>query len=169
MCTDNYFPPSKVNFTSLDVFPSVKELWVRGSIRLDAELNGFENLPALEKLVLNGRGSNLARNIRQVLSSDHQGVFPCPLLSSIDCYGDASEMREISLLVRARSSAGLHLKTLRVPLSFIPLHADIGACVEEVESLDIPARALHMHSMDLPEFCFAEGHRWWKPWKSRLR
>ena len=167
--TDDYFPPSQVGFQFHNIFPSVKELWVRGSLRLDAEPNGFEHLPALEKLVLNGRGSCLARDIRRALSSDRSGIPPCPLLSSIDCYGNASEMREIFLLVHARYSTGHQLKKLRVPPSFIPLHADIGACVEEVKSLDIPARALHMYSMDLPEFCFAEGHRWWKPWKSRLR
>lgn len=168
-CLDEYGRFDKVNFTFHDVFPSVKEFWVRGSTRLDARLNGFEHLPALEKLVINGRGSGLVRNIRRELSSDHPGILPCPLLSAIDCYGNALEVDEIFLLMSTRSSAGHRLDNLRVPSSFIPLPVDISAFVRDFGSLDTPLKALHMHSMELPEFCFAKGHRWWKLWKSRLR
>jgi len=158
-----------LDWTFHDVFLSLKELWVRGSSRMDVKLNGIEHLTALEKLVLIGRGSRLARNFRQAFSPDHSGVLPCPLLSTIDCHGDKSEVREMFLLACIRSNAGCQLERMRVPSSFIPLPADITYCVREVGSFDIPSRVLHMYAMELPEFCFAEReHRWWKPWKSRL-
>ena len=158
----------KVNFMFYKVFPSVKELWVRGSPRLNTKLEGFEHFPALEKLVLNGRGSNLAGNARQALSPDPTlGRLSCPLLSAIHLYGNVSEVREIFLLVCTRFSAGRQLEKLRVPSHFLPLPARVDARVQDVESLDPPSGSLHTHSMELPEF-FAKGHKWWIPWKSRL-
>jgi len=169
LCLDDFAPLDYVDWTFHDVFCSVKELWVRGSPRMDVRLNGIEHFPALEKLVLIGRGSKVARNFRQALSPDHSGVLPCQLLSAIDCYGNVSEMREMFLLVRTRSSAGHRLEKVRVPSSFIPLPADIASCVRAVGGFDIPPRTLHIYAMELPEFCFAEGgHEWWKPWKSRM-
>jgi hypothetical protein len=56
MCLDDRIRLEKVNFTFYDVFPSVKELWVRGSSRWNTKLEGFEHFPALEKLILNGKG-----------------------------------------------------------------------------------------------------------------
>jgi hypothetical protein len=168
MYLDVYVHLEKVNFTFYNVFPSVKELWVRGSSRWDTKLEGFEHFPALEKLVLNGKGSNLVRNVRQTLSPDHSGTLPCPLLTAIDCYANESEMREIFLLVRSRSSAGRQLETLSVPSTFLPLPARVRARVRDVKSLDTPSRPLHTHSMELPASCFAKEHEWWMPWKSRL-
>jgi len=163
------FIPDDVNCVLRDGFPSVKEFWVRGSSHFCAKLGGVEHLTALEKLVVVGRGSKLARNFRQALSPDPLGVVPCPLLSTIDCLGDISEMREIFLLLRTRSNAGHPLEELRIPSSFIPLPADITSCVRDVRSLDIPSRILHLYVMDLPKFCFSEReHEWWKLWKSRL-
>jgi len=166
---DDFIPFDDVNCTFRNVFPSVRELWVRGSSRFCAKLGGVGHLTALEKLVVVGRGSKLARDFRQALSPDPLGVLPCPLLSTIDCHGNASEIREIFLLVRTRASADRRLEKLRVPSSFIPLPADIASCVRDVGSLDIPSRILHVYAMELPEFCFSEReHEWWKPWKSRL-
>ena len=166
---EGFISLNNVGFTFHDVFPLVKQLWVRGSSRVDIKLYGVDHFTALEKLVLIGRGSKMARNFRQALSPDPWGVLPCPLLSAIDCHGNSSEMREMFLLLRTRSSAGRQLETLRVPSRFIPLPADIASCVSHVGSLDIPPRVLHMYAMELPEFCFAEGeHEWWEPWKSRL-
>jgi hypothetical protein len=162
---DDFTHDNDVNYTFRDVFHSVKELWVRGSFRVDTNLGGIEHFTALEKLVLVGRGSKMARNFRRGLSPDPSGVLPCPLLSTIDCHGNASEMREMFLLLRIRSSAGRQLEKVRVPSSFIPLPADIASCVRDVGSLDIPLRILHMYAMRLPEFCFAErGPEWWEPW-----
>ena len=166
---DNFTPLDDANYTFHDIFPSVKELWVRGSSRVYLNLCGIKNFTALEKLVIVGRGSKMARSFRQALSPGPLGDIPCPLLSAIDCYGDASEMREIFLLLRTRSNAGSQLERMRVPSCFIPLPADIASCVRDVGSLDIPPRTLHMYAMELPAICFAEReHRWWKPWKSRL-
>ena len=168
LCPDYFDLRKEMSFTFHNVFPSVEELWVRGSFRVDTKLYGIEHLTALEKLVLIGRGSKVARNFRQALSPDSSGALPCPLLSAIDCHGNASEMREIFLLLRTRS-IGHRLEKVRVPSSFIPLPADIASCVRDVGSLDIPSRTLHMYAMELPEFCFAKkGHKWWEPWKSRL-
>lgn len=174
LCPDDFLPPDDVvhthmNHTFCNVFPSVKELWVRESSRVDTEIGGIENFTALEKLVLIGRGSMMARNLRQALSPDPSGVPPCPLLSAIDCHGNTSEMREMFLLLRTRSTADRQLKKVRVPPRFIPLPADIASCVGDVGILNIPPNILHTYSMELPEFCFPEGeHRWWKTWKSRL-
>ena len=162
-------------FTFQGVFSSVKELWVRGTPHWDVWLDGLEHLVALEKLVLNGRGSKLAQNFQEVLSSEHSGTLPCPLLSTIDCYlstidcyGDEPEMREVFLLARARSSAGRPLERLRIPSSFLPPPVDVSACVGDVTSLDPPPRPLHLHSMELPEHCFAKDHGWWRTWESRV-
>ena len=168
MRLDYRISPERVNFTFYNVFPSVKELWIRGSSRCNTKLEGFERFPALEKLILNGRGSHLAQNVRQSLSPDHSGTIPCPLLSAIDCYLGASEMREVFLLVRARFNAGHQLEKLRVPSSFLPLPVRVGSRVQDVESMDIPSGPLHSHSMKLPAFCFAKEHGWWMPWKLRL-
>lgn len=158
--------PSEMNLTLHDVFPSVDELWIRGLAPAGTEIDGFEHFPALVKLVLEGSESKLVRNIRQALSPDDSGILPSPLLSSIDYYGgDESEMRDIFLLIRNRCGAGHRLETLRVPSSFTPLLVDIGGCVQDVASLGISSGAHHMHSMDLPEYCFAEGHGWWEPWE----
>ena len=163
------FGSHDVNYTFHDIFPLVKELWVRGLSRMGAKLHGIEHFTALEKLVLIGKGPKVARIFRQALSPDPSGALPCPLLSTIDCHGNASEMREIFLLLRKRFTAGRRFEKVRVPSSFIPLPADTASCVREVESLDIPSRVLHMYAMELPEFCFAEkGHEWWEPWRSKL-
>ena len=169
MRPDDYSQLDRVNFKFQDVFPSVKELWIRGSPRWVFDLDGLEHLSALEKVVLNGRGSKLARNLCQVLSPDHLGIMSCPLLSGIDCYGNASEIDQIYLLVNNRFHAGHQLEKLRVPSSFIPPPDHIGACVGDLGALDMPLRALYLHSMELPEFCFAKNHEWWKVWKSRSR
>ena len=158
-----------MNYTFRDVFHSVKELWVRGSTRVDAKLNGIEHLTALEKLVLIGRGSVTAQSVRQGLSPGPSGVLPCPLLSTVDFHGDASDMHEFFHLLRIRSRAGGRLEKVRAPSRFVPIPADITPHVECVGSLDIPSSALHMYAMELPEFCFAEGeHKWWNAWRSRL-
>ena len=151
-------------------FPSVRELWFRGSRRMNTRLYGLRRFTALEKLVLVGRRSKLARNLRQLLSSNRPpGGLPCPLPSTIDCHGNASEIREISLLARTRSGAGLRLAKLNVPTRFIPLPTDTSSCVGEVGSFDIPSDMLHMYAVELPEYCFVDGeHGWWQPWKSRL-
>ena len=150
-------------------FPSVRELWLRGSYRMDTKIYGFRRFTGLEKLVLVGRGSKLAWNLRWAFSPDRSGVLPCPLLSTIYCHGSAREIREISLLARNRSSAGHRLTKLNVPTSFIPLPADTTSCVGEVGSFDIPPNILHLYAMELPSYCFVEGeHEWWQPWKSRL-
>ena len=169
LCPDRFTSLNDVSYMFQNVFPSVKELWVRGSSRLDTKLVGIDHFTALEKLVIIGRGSKIARNFRQALSPDPSGVLPCPLLSTIDCHGDSSEMREVFLLLRTRSNAGRRLEKVRVPSDFIPLPADIASCVGDVGNLDIPPRILHMYAMELPEFCFSERvHQWWEPWKSRL-
>ena len=151
-------------------FPLVREVWLRGSRHMNTRLYGLRRFTALEKLVLVGRRSKLARNLRQLLSSNRPpGGLPCPLLSTIDCHGSASEIREISLLARTRSSAGLRLAKLNVPMRFIPLPTDTSSCVGEVGSFDIPSDMLHMYAMELPEYRFVDGeHEWWQPWKSRL-
>ena len=168
LATEGFIFRDNVDFTFCDVFPLVKELWVRGSSRVETKLYGIEHFTALEKLVLVGRGSKVVRNFRQALSLCPSGIIPCPLLSTIDCHGSSSEMREMFLLLRTRSSAGRQLEKVRVPSRFIPLPADIASCVRHVGSLDIPSRVLHMYSMELPEFCFVEEHEWWEPWRSRL-
>ena len=157
-----------VNYTLHDVFSSVKELRVRGSC-VDIKLDGIEHFTALEKLVLIGRGSGIARHFRQALSPGPSGVLPCPLLFAIDCHWNASEMREMFLLLRIRYHAGRLLEKLRVPSCFIPLPADVASRVRDIGKLDLPSRILHMYTMELPEFCFAEReHEWWEPWESRL-
>ena len=156
-----------VNYTFDDVFPSVRELWIRGS-NMDIKLEGLEHFTALEKLVLIGRKSNIARNFQQALSPGPSGILSCPLLSTIDCHGDSSEMREIFLLLRVRSSAGRRVEKVRVPSDFIPLPADIASCVRDVGSLDISTK-LHAYGMELPEYCFSEGaHEWWESWEYGL-
>ena len=77
-----------VNYTLHDIFSSVQELWVRGSC-VDIKLDGIEHFTALEKLVLIGRGSGIARHFRQALSPRPSGVLLCPLLSAIDCHWNA--------------------------------------------------------------------------------
>lgn len=168
MYLDVFTHIEKVNFTFYHVYPSVKELWLRGSSRWSTKLEGFEHFPALERLVLNGKGSNLVQNVRQALSLDHLGAPPCPLLAAIDCYANESEMRELFLLVRTRFSADRQLETLSVPSNFLPLPARVSARVRDVKDLDTPSRPLHTHSMELPPFCFTKEHEWWMPWKSRL-
>ena len=154
--------------TFQDVFSSVKELWVRGTPDWDARLDGLEHLVALEKLVLSGRGSRLAQNLQEALSSGSSGTLPCPLLSVIDCYGGEPEMREVFLLARARFNAGYPLERLRIPSSFVPPPVDVSACVGDVTSLDPPAMPLNVHSMELPEYCFAKDHEWWRTWGWRV-
>ena len=155
-----------VDFTFYDVFPSVTELWVRGSSRWFSKLDGIGRLTALETLVLDGRGSKLAENFREALSLYHPGTPPCPLLSAIDCHGSELEMQDIFLLVRARLNAGSQLDKLRIPSSFIPPPSDISSHVRDVTSLDTSSRESHAYSMELPGFCFAEDHEWWQPWTS---
>jgi len=156
------------SYTLHDVFSSVKEFWFRGSC-VDIKLEGIEHFTALEKLVLIGRASGIARHFRQALSPGPSGVLACPLLSAIDCHWNASEMRQMFQLLRARYNADRQLEKVRVPSCFIPLPADITFRVGDVGNLDIPPGGLHMHTMELPEFCFAEGeHEWWEPWESRL-
>ena len=163
---DDSVPLDKVRCVLHDTFPSVRELWVRGSSRMDTKFYGIKNLTALERLVLVGRGSKWARNLRQAFSPDPSGVLPCPLLSTIDCYCSAPEMREVFFLVRSRSSAGRRLQKLGVPTSFIPLPVDVTSCVRDVGSLDTSMNALRVYAMGLPESYFAD-HEWWQPWKSR--
>jgi len=162
---DASIPLDKVRCVLHDAFPSVRELWVRGSSRMDTKLYGIEHFTALERLVLIGRGSKWARNLRQVFSPDPSGVLPCPLLSTIDCYCSAAEMREVFHLVRTRSSAGRRLQKLGVPISFIPLPVDVSSCVKDVGGLDTSMNTLRVYSMGLPEFYFVD-HEWWQPWKS---
>ena len=160
---NDYDYPNEMNFTPHDVFSSVKELWVRGSICLDPKFNNFQHFPALERLVLVGRGS--ARNIRQALSPSGSGILPSPLLSVIEYFGvDELEIGEVFLLVRNRYNAVHQLKKLRISSIFIPL--PVGTCgrVQDVESLNIPSA----YSMDLPEYCFSKGHKWWQSWKLGL-
>jgi len=159
----------RFDWTFHNVFHSVKELWFRGPSRAVVRLGGIEHFTALEKLVLLARGPSSAQNFRQMLSPDPSGVLPCPLLSTVDCHGGASDVREMFLLARTRFNAGCRLEELRVPSSFIPLPADIASCVESVRSFNIPPRVLHVYAMELPEFCFTEREpKWWKPWRSRL-
>ena len=166
---DYFAPDSSVDYSFRDVFRSVKELWVRGSSRVDAGLDGLEHLAALEKLVIIGRTSVTAQCFQERLSPAPSGVLPCPLLSTIDFHGDASEMRVLFHVLRARSRAGGRLERVRVPSDYLPLPADIAPHVRDVGSIDIPSNALHMYAMELPEFCFVEGkHKWWKFWRSRL-
>ena len=162
------FDHGGTSYTFCDVFRSVKELWVRGSSRVDVKLHGVKHLTALEKLVLIGRGSVTAQCLQQELSPGPSGVLPCPLLSVIDFHGDASNVGGLFHLLRTRSKVGGRLEKVRVPSRFVTLSADIIPYVKEVGSLDIPSSTLHMYAMELPEFCFAEEHKWWNPWKSRL-
>ena len=157
-----------VNYTLHDVFSSVKELWVRGSC-VDIKLDGIEHFTALEKLVLIGRGSGIARHFRQALSPRPSGILLCPLLSAIDCHWNASEMREMFLLLRTRYNTDHLLEKVRVPSCFIPVPADIASRVKDVGNLDIPSGILPTYVMELPEFCFAKReHEWWELWESRL-
>jgi len=157
-----------VNYTLHDVFSSVKELWVRGSC-VDIKLDGIEHFTALEKLVFIGRGSGIARHFRQALSPRPSGILPCPLLSSIDCHWNATEMREMFLLLHKRYSADRLLERLRVPSCFIPVPTNVASCVKDIGNLDIPSGILPTYGMELPVFCFAEmEHEWWERWESRL-
>ena len=167
LCPDASIPLDKVRCVFHDAFPSVRELWVRGSSRIDTKFYGIEYLTALERLVLIGRGSKWARNLRQVFSPDPSGVLHCPLLSTIDCYCSASEIREVFHLVRARSNAGRRLQKLGVPAPFVPLPVDVASCVKDVGGLDTSMNALRVYAMGLPEFYFLD-HEWWQPWKSGL-
>ena len=165
---DGFAPDNSVNYSFCDVFRSVKELWVRGSSRVDAELDGLEHLAALEKLIVIGRGSVTAQCLRERLSPGPSGVLPCPLLSSINFHGDPSEMRVLFHVLRARSRVGGRLEKVRVPSKYVTLPADIAPHVRDVGSIDIPSNAVHMYAMELPEFCFVDGeHKWWKLWRSR--
>lgn len=170
LCLDEFISLSDVaEYIFYDTLPSVKDLLVRGSSRVDTKIGGIENLTALQKLVLIGRGSKMVRDFQQALSPGPSGVLPCPLLSTIDFQGDTSEMCEMFHLLRTRSSAGHQLGRVRVPSCFIPLPADVASCVKDVGSLDIPLRKLHRYAMELPKFCFVgREHEWWRPWKSRL-
>lgn len=164
-----FFRDGSVNYTFRDVSRSVKELWVRGSSRVDAKLDGVEYLTALESLVIIGRGSATARALLQAFSPGPAGFLPCPLLSTIDFHGGSSEMRPFFDLLHARSTVGGWLERLRLPPGFTYLPVSVAPHVRDVGSLDIPSSALHMYAMELPEFCFAEGeHKWWIPWRSRL-
>jgi len=162
------FSGGGVVFTFHDVFRSVKELWVRGSPHVDVKFGGVEHLAALEKLVLLERGSVTAQSLRQELYPTPSGVLPCPLLSTVDFHGDMLDVDRLYHLLRSRSRVGSRLEKVRVPSRFATLPTSIVPYVREVGSLDIPSSALHMYSMELPEFCFAEDHKWWDPWRSRL-
>jgi len=157
------------SYTFRDVFRSVKELWVRGSSHVDTKLGGVEHLTSLEKLVLIGRGSATAKSLLQELSPGRSNVLPCPLLSTIDFHGDRSDVGGLFHLLRTRSRVGGRLEKVRVPSRFAALPADIVPYVRDVGRLYIPSSALHMYAMELPEFCFMEEHKWWVPWRSRLK
>ena len=162
------FDGAGMNYTFRDMFRSVKELWIRGSSSVDVKLGGVGHLIALEKLIHVVRGSVTARSLRQELSPRPLDVLPCPLLSTIGFHGDKSDMDWLFHLLRTRSKVGGRLEKLRVPSRFATLPADIVHHVRSVDSLDIPLSALHMYAMELPDFCFVEGHKWWNPWRSRL-